>query len=135
MKLSDVPFTESIDVPRLVQPCAACRSATPSARSTTSGRPRRWARAGGTRSSRTPPSPEEAEPVVAACLNCKSCRVVCPAGVDISALVLERRARRADRAMGRLFRLQAEHPRLFEGFVKTAARTRLLWDNRPGRVG
>ena len=30
--------------------------------------------------------------VVEACLNCKSCRTACPAGVDVSQLILDRRA-------------------------------------------
>ena len=134
VKLSDVPFTESIDVPRLVQPCAACGKCNTvcpvhDVRTTETMGARGWY------TLLTDPSlAEEAEPVVAACLNCKSCRVVCPAGVDVSALVLDRRARRPDRAMGRFFRLQAERPRLFESLAKTAARTRLLWDNRPGRA-
>ncbi|MBI1865949.1 MAG: 4Fe-4S dicluster domain-containing protein, partial [Nitrospirae bacterium] len=134
IKLSDVPFTESIDVPRLVKPCATCGKCNTvcpvyDVRTTEKMGARGWY------TLLTDISlAEEAEPVVAACLNCKSCRAVCPAGVDVSALVLERRARRPDPAIGRLFRLQAERPRLFEGLVKTAARTRLLWDNRPGRT-
>lgn len=134
VKLSDVPFTESIDVPRLVKPCAACGKCNTvcpvhDVRTTETMGPRGWY------TLLTDPSlADEADASVRACLNCKSCRVVCPAGVDVSALVLDRRALRPDGAAGRLFRFQAERPRLFEGLVKTAARTRGLWDNKPGRI-
>ena len=48
--------------------------------------------------------------VVEACLNCKSCRTICPAGVDVSDLILKRRAEHPNRAAGWMFRLHA-HPR------------------------
>lgn len=134
VKLSDVPFTESIDVPHLVQPCGACGKCNAvcpvhDVRTTETMGPRGWY------TLMTDASlAEEADASVRACLNCKSCRVVCPAGVDVSALVLERRSLRPDGTMGRILRLQAERPRLFDGLVKAAARTRGLWDSRPGRV-
>ena len=35
-----------------------------------------------------------------ACLNCKSCRTICPAGVDVSELILQRRAEQRIKADG-----------------------------------
>ncbi len=45
--------------------------------------------------------------VVEACLNCKSCRTICPAGVDVSDLILKRRAEHPNQAAGWMFRLHA----------------------------
>jgi Fe-S oxidoreductase len=65
--------------------------------------------------------------VVEACLNCKSCRTICPAGVDVAELILQRRAEHPNRLAGAFFALQAR-PWIFEPLLKAAAWTQPLWD-------
>lgn len=65
--------------------------------------------------------------VVEACLNCKSCRTICPAGVDVSDLILKKRAEHPNRLAGWIFRLQAKSP-AFEAFLRVLAATQRLWD-------
>jgi Fe-S oxidoreductase len=69
----------------------------------------------------------ESKRVVDACLNCKSCRTVCPAGVDVSELILQKRAEHPNRVTGWIFRLQAKG-RLFETLLRLLGRTQSLWD-------
>jgi Fe-S oxidoreductase len=65
--------------------------------------------------------------VVEACLNCKSCRTICPAGVDVSQLILEKRAEHPNRLAGWIFRLQAKGEP-FESLLRWLGRTQWLWD-------
>ncbi len=62
-----------------------------------------------------------------ACLNCKSCRTVCPAGIDVSEEAIRRRAERPNRLMGGIFWLQDRRP-VFEGLLRGLGRTQWLWD-------
>jgi Fe-S oxidoreductase len=65
--------------------------------------------------------------VVEACLNCKSCRTICPAGVDVSDLILKRRAEQPNRAAGWIFALHAR-PWIFKPILKLLAKTQPWWD-------
>ncbi len=65
--------------------------------------------------------------VVEACLNCKSCRTICPADVDVADLILQRRAENPNRIAGWIFALHAR-PRIFEPLLKMAAWSQPLWD-------
>src|SRR3989442_12099672 len=65
--------------------------------------------------------------VVEACVNCKSCRTVCPAGVDVSDLILQRRAEHPNKLAGAIFAWQGR-PWLFEPFINLLGRTQGLWD-------
>jgi Fe-S oxidoreductase len=65
--------------------------------------------------------------VVEACLNCKSCRTACPAGVDVSQLILDRRAEHPNALAGVIFRFHAQTER-FAAFVQWIARLQFLWD-------
>jgi Fe-S oxidoreductase len=65
--------------------------------------------------------------VVEACLNCKSCRTICPAGVDVSDLILQKRAEHPNRLAGWMFRLQAMGEP-FESLLRWLGRTQTLWD-------
>jgi len=76
---------------------------------------------------------EKAQRVVEACLNCKSCRTVCPAGIDVSEVVLKRRAERPNPSAGRLF-WWLDHPGLFEPLIKGLGWSQPLWDHRLGRT-
>src|SRR5690606_40627356 len=75
----------------------------------------------------------QSERVVEACLNCKSCRTVCPAGVDVSDLIMKRRAEHPNRLAGWIFALHAR-PRLFHPMLKFLAWTQPAWD-RPSVRG
>ncbi len=129
VKLSRVPFTTHIDAERLAKGCATCgkcnavcpvydvvKEETNSARG--------WFHILTDKNFRY----EDAGRAVEACLNCKSCRVVCPAGIDVSAVVLDRRAERPNRLTGTIFRLQRDHPMVFETLLRSAASTQWLWD-------
>ena len=72
----------------------------------------------------------ESKRVVEACLNCKSCRTICPADVDVSELILQRRSEHPNRLAGWMFALHAR-PKLFEPMLKMLAVTQKGWD-RPG---
>src|SRR5207244_10867336 len=65
--------------------------------------------------------------VVEACVNCKSCRTICPAGVDVSDLILQRRAEHPNKLAGAIFAWQVR-PWLFDPFLKIMGRTQGLWD-------
>src|SRR4030095_9043558 len=54
---------------------------------------------------------------------------MCPAGVDVSELILQRRAEHPNQGSRWLFGLQAKLP-VFEAILKLLARTQFLW-NRP----
>src|SRR3989449_7744410 len=72
--------------------------------------------------------------VVEACVNCKSCRTICPAGVEVWDLILQRRAGHPKKLGGGIFAWQGR-PWLFEPFLKLLGRTQGLWDRPlPRRV-
>ena len=128
VKITDTPFTEHIDFERLSKPCATCgrcNTVCPvyDVRLDESNGARGWFHI------LTDPdySTADATRVVDACLNCKSCRVVCPAGIDVSSLILEKRAEHPNRIAGLIFQWQAR-PKYFEPFIKFAGRTQSLWD-------
>jgi len=66
--------------------------------------------------------------VVEACLNCKSCRTACPAGVDVSQLILDRRAENPNKMAGVIFHFHAQTEK-FERFLKLLAKYQSLWDH------
>lgn len=128
VKLNEAPFTEHIDFERQAKPCATCakcnsvcpvydvfQSEDMSARG--------WFEIVTAKDYRYLASRR----VVEACLNCKSCRVICPADVDVAELILKRRAEHPNRTAGVIFGLHAR-PALFEPLLKLAGRTQWLWD-------
>jgi Fe-S oxidoreductase len=66
--------------------------------------------------------------VVDACLNCRSCAVVCPAGIDVSRHALARRAERPNAVAGWVARALLR-PHLFEPAIKLLAALQPLWDH------
>ncbi|HJU06167.1 MAG TPA: FAD-binding and (Fe-S)-binding domain-containing protein [Nitrospiraceae bacterium] len=131
VKISDTSFTEHIDYTRLAKDCATCgkcnsvcpvydvfQSEDMSARG--------WFEIVTAQDY----SYLDSKRVVDSCLNCQSCRVACPAGVDVSELILKRRAEHPNRMAGLVFSFQSRSW-LFEPFLKMAAWTQPLWD-RPG---
>ncbi|BCA52910.1 putative FAD/FMN-containing dehydrogenase, glycolate oxidase, fused subunits GlcD and GlcF [Nitrospira sp. KM1] len=130
VKISDTPFTEHIDYTRLSKSCATCakcnavcpvydvfRSEDMSSRG--------WFEI----VTDTNYSYLNSKRVVEACLNCKSCRTACPAGVDVSQLILDRRAEQPNKLAGWIFRLHAQSDK-FAAYLKLLARCQWIW-NRP----
>ncbi len=128
VKLSAVPFTEHVDVERLAKPCATCgkcNTVCPAydvAREESNGA-RGWYHV----LTASDYSYERDGRVVDACLNCRSCAVVCPAGIDVSRHALARRAERPNAAAGWVARALLR-PQWFEPALKLLAVTQPLWD-------
>lgn len=66
------------------------------------------------------------------CLNCKSCREVCPAGLDPSSEILKRRVVNPPRAWRPIFFVQS-HPFLAEIFGSVFSYLQPFWDSSIGR--
>ncbi len=133
VKITETPFTEHIDRDLHWKQCASCgkcNSVCPvyDVVGEESNSARGWFHI------LTAPDYNYAESsrIVEACINCKSCRPVCPAGLDVSELILEKRAAHPNELAGKFFHFQAEHP-LFEKALKIAALTEPLWNHRIGR--
>ncbi|MFZ5876425.1 MAG: FAD-binding and (Fe-S)-binding domain-containing protein, partial [Nitrospirota bacterium] len=128
VKLSAVPFTERVDVERLAKPCATCgkcNTVCPAydvAREESNGA-RGWYHV----LTAADFSHERDARVVDACLNCRSCAAVCPAGIDVSRHALARRAERPNPVAGVVARALLR-PGWFDPLVKFAALTQPLWD-------
>ncbi|HEY6084154.1 MAG TPA: FAD-binding and (Fe-S)-binding domain-containing protein [Nitrospira sp.] len=130
VKISDQPFTDHIDYTRLSKSCATCakcnavcpvydvfRSEDMSSRG--------WFEIVTDKNY----SYLSSKRVVEACLNCKSCRTACPAGVDVSQLILDRRVEHPNRLAGVIFKFHAQTDR-FEKYLKILARFQPIW-NQP----
>lgn len=128
IKISNRPFTDHIDYTRLSKSCATCakcnavcpvydvfRSEDMSSRG--------WFEIVTDKNY----SYLNSKRVVEACLNCKSCRTACPAGVDVSQLILDRRAENPNKLAGMIFRFHAQSDR-FARFLKLLARLQPIWD-------
>ncbi len=134
VKIASAPFTEHIDFERFSKPCATCgkcNSVCPvyDVAGEESNAARGWFHIV------TDPdySYEKSSRVVEACINCKSCLSVCPAGIDVSALILKKREEHPNRVAGAVFSLQKRSV-LFETLLKVAAWTQPIWDHRVGRI-
>ncbi|HET8761120.1 MAG TPA: FAD-binding and (Fe-S)-binding domain-containing protein, partial [Nitrospiria bacterium] len=135
VKLATTPFTDRVDIERLAKPCATCgkcNTVCPAydvAREESNGA-RGWYHA----LTASDFSHERDARVVDACLNCRSCAVVCPAGIDVSRHALARRAERPNPVAGVVARALLR-PALFRAMTKFAAATQSLWDRPlPRRV-
>ncbi|MBI3610955.1 MAG: FAD-binding oxidoreductase [Nitrospirae bacterium] len=134
VKLTTTPFTTHLDIERLTKPCATCGKCNTvcpvyDVTQEESHGARGWFHI----LTAADYSYEKASRVVEACVNCKSCLAVCPAGIDVSTYVLEKRAEHPNRLTGFIFALQAR-PWLFESFLKLAGLTQPIWDTRLGRA-
>ncbi|MBI3358872.1 MAG: FAD-binding oxidoreductase [Nitrospirae bacterium] len=134
VKISTVPFTMNVDFERLSKQCATCgkcNSVCPvyDVIGEESNSARGWFHVV------TAPdySYEKSSRVVEACINCKSCRVVCPAGIDVSEWVLKRREEHPNK-MAKAVVAIAKQETLYAFLLKAAAWTQPLWDNKMGRV-
>ena len=128
IKISNRPFTDHIDYVRLSKPCATCAKCNAvcpvyDVFQSEDMSSRGWFEIVTDKNY----SYLNSKRVVEACLNCKSCRTACPAGVDVSQLILDRRAEHPNKTAGFIFRFHAR-TRRFEKFLKFLARYQSLWD-------
>jgi len=134
VKISDHSFTDQIDYERYTKPCATCGKCNAvcpvyDVVGEESNAARGWFHI------LTDPdySYEKSARVVEACINCKSCRTVCPAGIDVSALILKKREAHPNKTAEALFAFQSRRV-LFESFLKVAAWMQPFWNTRPVRL-
>ncbi len=132
VKISTASFLENLDLERVARPCATCgkcNTVCPSfdvLRREDEGA-RGWYQI--LSDPRMGPPPDS---LLDACLNCKSCRSTCPAGVDVSRVILDARARRGgDPVSRRLFRALLSDR--LDRIVPLLGRTQGLWDRAPVR--
>ena len=128
IKISDRPFTDHIDYVRLSKSCATCAKCNAvcpvyDVFQSEDMSSRGWFEIVTDKNY----SYLNSKRVVEACLNCKSCRTACPAGVDVSQLILDRRAEHPNKMAGVIFRFHAQTAR-FERFLKFLARYQPIWD-------
>ena len=128
IKISDRPFTDHIDYVRLSKSCATCAKCNAvcpvyDVFQSEDMSSRGWFEIVTDKNY----SYLNSKRVVEACLNCKSCRTACPAGVDVSQLILDRRAEHPNKMAGVIFRFHAQTAR-FEQFLKFLARYQSMWD-------
>ena len=128
IKLSEASFTDHIDYTRLSKSyatCAKCNSVCPvyDVFQSEDMSSRGWFEIVTAKDY----SYLNSKRVVEACLNCKSCRTICPAGVDVSDLILQKRAEHPNRLAGWIFRQQAKGT-AFESFLRFLASTQRIWD-------
>ena len=120
IKISDRPFTDHIDYVRLSKPCATCAKCNAvcpvyDVFQSEDMSSRGWFEIVTDKNY----SYLNSKRVVEACLNCKSCRTACPAGVDVSQLILDRRAEHPNEMAGVIFRFHAQTA-LFETILKVS---------------
>ena len=109
IKISDRPFTDHIDYVRLSKSCATCAKCNAvcpvyDVFQSEDMSSRGWFEIVTDKNY----SYLNSKRVVEACLNCKSCRTACPAGVDVSQLILDRRAEHPNKMAGFIFRFHAQ---------------------------
>ena len=88
--ISDDPYTENIDYEKIRSFCAACGKCNGYCPAYDIFRredlgPRGWLRM----INQSGASPKELEKYLSYCMNCKNCAIVCPAGVDIAAEIID----------------------------------------------
>jgi FAD/FMN-containing dehydrogenase/Fe-S oxidoreductase len=128
IKISDRPFTDHIDYTRLSKPCATCAKCNAvcpvyDVFQSEDMSSRGWFEI----VTSTDYSYLNSKRVVEACLNCKSCRTACPAGVDVSDLILAKRAEHPNRLAGWIFRAQARGAG-FDSLLRWLGTMQPFWD-------
>src|SRR6476661_3109539 len=128
IKISDRPFTDHIDHVRLSKSCATCAKCNAvcpvyDVFQSEDMSSRGWFEIVTDKNY----SYLNSKRVVEACLNCKSCRTACPAGVDVSQLILDRRAEHPNALAGLIFHFQAQTKR-FDTFMRWVAKFQFVWD-------
>jgi FAD/FMN-containing dehydrogenase/Fe-S oxidoreductase len=131
--LSSKKFTDNIDVEKVIRDCAACGKCNPYCPSyevydTENMAARGWVRVMLSENYNYRKSKLETD----GCLNCKSCYTVCPAGVDVSRYVTQRRHEHPGFWGKRIFSL-LDKPRRFERLVRLNGHLLRAFDHRPMR--
>ncbi len=130
IKLTNKKFTEHIDLERLSKQCATCgkcNSVCPvyDVTQDESNSARGWFHILTDKDY----SYENSKRVVSACINCKNCANVCPAGVDVAEIVLEKRFEHPNKLTELIFRFQ-QNDKLFSLATTFMGATQPLWDNK-----
>ena len=77
---------------------------------------------------------DEARWLLKDCLYCKSCKIVCPADVDVAREVNHFRRQHPENVLNDLyFEVVHAHPRIFEAMTKVLGSTQPLWDRPTAR--
>jgi Fe-S oxidoreductase len=132
--LSKTEFTEHFDSEKVIRQCASCGKCNAycpafDIYSTEEMSARGWVRIMLT----SEYSQRGAQHLIDGCLNCKSCFIVCPAGVDVSTYVNERRSEKKSRIARRIFDIQRNGARFDKWAMRFGGIMRLT-DNTPSRL-
>ena len=133
VKLSKVEFTEKFDFEKVTRQCASCgkcNSYCPAydVYSTEEMSARGWVRIMLT----SDYDHKNVKHLIDGCLNCKNCLIVCPAGVDVSRYVTERRSEKKGKIARRVFDLQQKGED-FDKWVRRFGKMSAMIDNTPAR--
>ncbi|GIW22362.1 MAG: hypothetical protein KatS3mg068_1369 [Candidatus Sericytochromatia bacterium] len=72
---------------------------------------------------------ENSQKAINNCINCKNCANVCPAGIDVSEIIMEKRSKYPNKLTRFLFRLQQDE-KLFSSIIKFIAETEFIWNKK-----
>jgi len=134
IKLNKVEFTTDFDFEKLTRLCASCGKCNNYCPAFDVYRTEEMSSRGWVRIMLTSEfTLERAKGVLDGCLNCKNCFMVCPAGVDVSEYVMDRRAEDQGKIARRIFDMQSE-PEKFDKWVKRGGIAMRLMDNPPSRL-
>ncbi|MBC7475658.1 MAG: 4Fe-4S dicluster domain-containing protein, partial [Candidatus Sericytochromatia bacterium] len=130
IKITTKKFTEHIDFERLEKQCATCgkcNSVCPvyDVTQDESNSARGWFHILTDKDY----SYENSKRAVNACVNCKNCATICPAGVDVSELILEKRFEHPNKFTELIFRFQ-QNEKAFSIATTFMGATQPLWDNQ-----
>ncbi len=126
--LSDIPFTDGFDFEKLTRQCASCgkcNSYCPAfdVHGTEEMAARGWVRIMLT----SEYTNRRTRHLMDECLNCKNCLMICPAGVDVSRYVTERRSEHKGLLAKNIFKLQSRQDD-FDKWVKRIGKVNALID-------
>lgn len=133
VKLSKIEFTEKFDFEKVTRQCASCGKCNiycPAydIYSTEEMSARGWVRIMLT----SDYNYKNVKHLIDGCLNCKNCHIVCPAGVDVSRYVTERRSERKGIIARRILALQQKGEG-FDKWVRRFGKMTAMIDNVPAR--
>ncbi len=127
VKISETSFLENLDLERVARPCATCGKCNTVCPSFDVLRTESQGARGWYQILADPALATVSDTILDGCLNCKSCRATCPAGVDVSRAILDARARRGgDPLSEKLFKALLDGS--LDGIVPLLGKTQSLWD-------
>ncbi len=126
--LSDIPFTDNFDFEKLTRLCASCGKCNYYCPAFEVHGSEEMAARGWVRIMLTSEyTHKRARRLMDECLNCKNCLMICPAGVDVSRYVTERRSERKGLIAKKIFKLQSRQDD-FEKWVKRFGKVNAMID-------